>query len=162
MKNFIRAFRNCYINNYVNFRGKTDRRVFWTFAIGIYILAVLLSMFLFIAGDSLNSLSGGADFMGKIGIGLIALVVIGMALFLLSLPIPLISAIVRRLRDANMSPNWVIWLFILPTCLTLIYHFASEEQPLAGLFDSIQLVTRIILIIFLARPSKECPENLQQ
>ena len=167
MKNVIRAFRHCYLSNYANFNGRTDRRNYWYFTISMFIFIILGSMLCFVIGDFLNSLTGDAGFLGKMGIGLCALFAIALVIFFITLPIPLLSATIRRLKDAGMSLSYLVWLRIVPLIVLIIslsLYTSSPEDSSLKLFYNIcyviDLITLVCFIVILVKPSIDATKDL--
>lgn len=160
MKSVIEAFKHCYLRNYFNFKGVTGRRSYWLFVLIAYIGLIMAPIVSFITGDFLNNLNGDAGFLGKIGIGFVVLFTIALSLFAITLPIPVISATIRRLRDAGRSPYLFVWLRALPVILLASSMLLRNLHPLESCYMffyyisyAIDCITGILLLIFLVKPS---------
>lgn len=161
MKNVTRAFRHCYLAKYANFTGKTDRKNYWYFTISMFVFTLIATALCTIVGAFIYSLIGhAAGSLEIMGIGLCALLVIAIVLFIISLSIPFVSATIRRLRDAGMSPYYFLWLRIVPLIAVAIsqylYRSSIEDGSLKLIYYACYMIDFIALIYFivmLAKPS---------
>ncbi len=94
------------LRRYADFSGRSRRKEYWMFALGVLIVAAALAAFAIIMGGGLRATAGSG--------GLIAgpfLIVFG--LFWLALIVPSIAVQVRRFHDQDKS-GWFVLLNFIP------------------------------------------------
>jgi uncharacterized membrane protein YhaH (DUF805 family) len=97
------------LRRYADFSGRSRRKEYWMFALGIFIVYIILGG-LFFAGFDFATMSTGGDpgisVIGWIAISLFGLVALGIF-------IPSLAVIVRRLHDQDKS-GWFILIQFIP------------------------------------------------
>ena len=91
------------LKRYAEFSGRSRRKEYWMFTLGIVIISVVLSVLLI----------GGIDFStgmpsGGFGVGLAVLILFSLAIF-----IPALAVQVRRFHDQDKS-GWFVLLNFVP------------------------------------------------
>lgn len=149
--------------NYFLFRGRADRKEFWTWALAMlavsFVFICILGVIAFI-----NSLLYG-DSESPVLSGLFTAGITLFGLFWLVMFIPSLTVSVRRLRDAGITP----WLLIIPIVLGVFTFLILCDQALynmdpsspvrysfafACIMTAISAVTIIIFIILFCKPSQ--------
>ncbi|MGB4654674.1 MAG: DUF805 domain-containing protein [Bacteroidales bacterium] len=98
MKQIFEIFKNVVTKNYANFKGRADRREFWSFVLVMIIINVIFSI--------LTNISGGVKAL--YWIFLILQIIVSLALLLPSLAVG-----VRRMHDIGKGGGW-IFINLLP------------------------------------------------
>lgn len=96
------------------FQGRSRRKEYWFFALGNFIVVVVLSVV-----DGMTGTSFGVDS----GYGLLS------GLFCLAIVIPSIAVAVRRLHDVGRSGWWVLLGMVPLLGLVLLYFALLDSQP---------------------------------
>ncbi len=106
--------------------GRARRREFWFYVVSVNIALLLLM----IIGLGLGRI---AEVLGAIWMGLTALVAIALA-------IPMISLVVRRLHDVNLSGFW--YWYLTPCGLPVIYmvYLLDLDQSVNSIVEKIKNV----------------------
>lgn len=91
------------LRRYADFSGRSRRKEYWMFGLGLFILNIVLTMFLslFVSSDPM-------DFSLFSGVGLILFLLVGLALF-----IPSLAVTVRRFHDQDKS-GWFVLIGLIP------------------------------------------------
>ena len=150
--------------NYFLFRGRADRKEFWTWALAMlavsFVFICILGVIAFI-----NSLLY-RDSESPVLSGLFTAGITLFGLFWLVMFIPSLTVSVRRLRDAGITP----WLLIIPIALGIFTFLVLCDQALynmdpstparysfafACIMTAISAVTIIIFIALFCKPSKQ-------
>ena len=96
------------LKRYADFEGRSRRKEYWMFTLGILALYVVLAAFFFVAADAARDRPSSA------GIGMSVVIVVGIgAIVVLGLFLPWIAVQVRRLHDQDKS-GWFILLGFIP------------------------------------------------
>ena len=149
--------------NYFLFRGRADRKEFWTWALAMlavsFVFICILGVIAFI-----NSLLY-RDSESPVLSGLFTAGITLFGLFWLVMFIPSLTVSVRRLHDAGITP----WLLIIPITLGLFTFLALCDQALynmdsstparysfafACIMTAISAVTILIFIALFCKPSQ--------
>jgi len=108
-----------------DFRGRANRKEFWTLAILVAVLGALAGPGLLIA--AIVAMNAGVDISVPVGraIALTVLVMAGIAALMC------LSMAVRRLHDVNRSGWWVLLLCVFGYFI-LLYWFLQPSTPATG------------------------------
>lgn len=101
------------LKRYADFSGRSRRKEYWMFALGVTILFVVLSL---IFGGLAGAASAGAEAGGEVSSGLMGGSMIGlglMLLLLLAIIVPSLAVQVRRFHDQDRS-GWMVLLNLIP------------------------------------------------
>ena len=102
------------LKRYAEFSGRSRRKEFWMFTLGLFLLGIVLGILLIVVGGaSMMSASGdpAAGVAGMVaGVGIFGLV---MAVFWLGLLIPSIAVGIRRLHDIDRTGWWLGGFYLL-------------------------------------------------
>ena len=150
--------------NYFLFKGRADRKEFWTWALAMlavsFVFICILGIIAFI-----NSLLY-RDSESPVLSGLFTAGITLFGLFWLVMFIPSLTVSVRRLRDAGITP----WLLIIPIVLGVFTFLVLCDQALynmdpssparysfafACIMTAISAVTILIFIALFCKPSKQ-------
>ena len=150
--------------NYFLFRGRADRKEFWTWALAMlavsFVFICILGVIAFI-----NSLLY-RDSESPVLSGLFTAGITLFGLFWLVMFIPSLTVSVRRLRDAGITP----WLLIIPIALGIFTFLVLCDQALYNMdprtparysfaftciMTAISAVTIIIFIILFCKASQQ-------
>lgn len=103
---FSESVRTCLIKKYATFSGRASRSEYWWFQL-FYFLVMIGLVLIFAAAGGLSSIDPATgQFNGFGGATIVAMVL--MVVAILGMILPLISAVVRRLHDRNMSGWWYL------------------------------------------------------
>jgi uncharacterized membrane protein YhaH (DUF805 family) len=91
------------LRRYADFSGRSRRKEYWMFTLGIIIVSVVLSLLL-VGGMDFNN--GGFGAMGGLSLGILIV-------FTLAILIPALAVQVRRFHDQDKS-GWFVLLNFLP------------------------------------------------
>jgi uncharacterized membrane protein YhaH (DUF805 family) len=91
------------LRRYADFSGRSRRKEYWLFTLGIIIVSVVLSLLL-VGGMDFNN--GGLGAMGGLSLGILIV-------FTLAILIPALAVQVRRFHDQDKS-GWFVLLNFLP------------------------------------------------
>ena len=91
------------LRRYADFQGRSRRKEYWMFYLGIIIVTVILSI---LAGVTGGLAETGASFIGTVFLGLLVL-------FYLALLVPSLAVQVRRFHDQDKT-GWLILLAFIP------------------------------------------------
>ncbi|HEU0044580.1 DUF805 domain-containing protein [Sphingomonas sp.] len=101
------------LRRYADFSGRSRRKEYWMFALGVVIVFTLTALLL---GVVLGATSGGADPAGGLSGGALggSLVVTGLLMLLgLAIFIPSLAVQVRRFHDQDRS-GWMVLINLIP------------------------------------------------
>lgn len=98
---FKEAVRTCIVDKYVTFSGRASRSEYWYFMLFYFLLAIVFVV--------LGVLLGGMSSVetGEMSVGVMLVLGLG-ALVYLGLFLPMISVVVRRFHDRNLSGWWYL------------------------------------------------------
>ncbi len=115
--NIFDWWKKVFIKNYANFNGRARRAEYWYYSLANFILIVCLGV--------LSSFGG--EFFGEEIFSWVGLVLV---VFYLSLVIPTLAVIVRRLHDINKS-GWSFFIYFIPfvgTIILLVWLFTDGNR----------------------------------
>ena len=147
------------LRKYFQFRGRSGRREFWTWA--IMVLAVSVVVVCTLAG--LSFILDNA--YNKVLSSLYKCILISLGLFWLAMFIPSLTVSVRRLRDAGISP----WMLLIPAALCIVTFLvladiglsnmdgstARYSDALAFILSAVTAVTVFVFLFLFCLPSKK-------
>ena len=114
------------LKRYADFSGRSRRMEYWSFAVFITIVAIVLggpAVFGIMSAAMADPLAVDADPMA--GVGTLSMIGLGLySLFALAIFVPSIAVVVRRLHDRDMSGWWYLGL-IVASFIPLIGFVAS-------------------------------------
>lgn len=146
--------------SYIRFSGRADRKEFW-----IWALAVLAISFVFVCIMALLALLFEYT-QNPVLSDIFAVTISLFGLFWVVMFFPTLTVMVRRLRDAGITP----WLLLIPAALGIFTFLVLFDQALynmdpstppyySGVFafilTSITTIVSISFLIFLCLPSKK-------
>ncbi len=103
---FTDAVGTCLREKYVTFSGRASRSEYWWFQL-FYLLVMVGLALIFLAAGGFNQIDPvTGDFNGFNGAAIVAMVLAAVVAFALILP--LISVVVRRFHDRNLSGWWYL------------------------------------------------------
>ncbi len=111
------------LRRYADFEGRSRRKEYWMFQLGLIIATVALVAIIAIIGGGLDGLAEGGGIFA--GIGLVAFGLFGLAIIL-----PSIAVQVRRFHDQDKS-GWFVLLNFVPYVggLIVIVFMFLEGTP---------------------------------
>ncbi|MCB2064548.1 MAG: DUF805 domain-containing protein [Novosphingobium sp.] len=110
---------------YFDFQGRSRRMEYWSFALLIFVIYIVLVGIMMAGGMSLAALSGDPAAAAAMEMGPLFYVGAGLlALFALAIIIPSIAVVVRRLHDRDMSGWWYLG-FIVASMIPFVGFIAS-------------------------------------
>jgi len=147
------------LKKYFQFGGRSDRREFWTWA--IMVLAVSVVVVCTLAG--LSFILDNA--YNKVLSSLYKCILISLGLFWLAMFIPSLTVSVRRLRDAGISP----WTLLIPAALCIVTFLvladiglsnmdgstSSYSDAFAFILSAVTAVTVFVFLFLFCLPSKK-------
>lgn len=95
---FKEAFRVCFKEKYVTFSGRAPRSEYWWFMLWVILIPGVLTGIGFLG---INFETGEPSILAYLGFGLAGL-------FYLAMILPMLSVIVRRFHDVNLSGWWYL------------------------------------------------------
>jgi uncharacterized membrane protein YhaH (DUF805 family) len=103
------------LRRYAEFSGRSQRKEYWMYALGLWIAVIVLSI--------IEGIVGLSGMVGGVYGPLVTLVLLGTL-------IPNIAVAIRRLHDIDKSGWWLlISLVPLVGSLVLLYFFVSDGTP---------------------------------
>lgn len=114
---FSEAMNTVLRQKYATFQGRASRSEYWWYALGVGLIAVVLSLIM-MAG--MNFETGEIGGIGYLGAGLLGI-------FWLAIIVPSIAVTVRRFHDRDMSGWWMLGFFAL-SLIPLVGFLASIAQ----------------------------------
>ena len=104
------------VRRYADFSGRSRRKEFWMFQLGIFLLYIAVLILAAILGAISETLSG--------------IVMIIFAIAMLGLIIPSIAVAVRRMHDQDKS-GWMLLLGLIPLIgsIILLVFYCTEGTP---------------------------------
>lgn len=147
------------LRKYFQFRGRSGRREFWTWAIMVLAVSVVVVCTLaglsFILDNAYNSVLSSVY----------KCILISLGLFWLAMFIPSLTVSVRRLRDAGISP----WTLLIPAALCIFTFLvlvdiglsnmdgstARYSDAFAFILSSVTAMTVFTLLILFCLPPKK-------
>lgn len=114
------------LRRYFQFRGRSGRREFWTWAIMVLVVSVVVVCTLaglsFILDHAYN----------KVLSSVYKCILISLGLFWFAMFIPSLTVSVRRLRDAGISP----WMLLIPAALCIVTFLVLADIGLSNMDGS--------------------------
>lgn len=147
------------LKSYFLFGGRSNRREFWTWALMILAVSVILigtlAVLAFILDHSYS----------RVLSSVYKCILISLGLFWLAVLTPSLTVSVRRLRDAGICP----WTLLLPAALGIVTFFvladiglsnmdgsqASYSDTLAFILSAVTAMTGFVFLILFCLPSKK-------
>ena len=104
------------VRRYADFSGRSRRKEFWMFQLGIFLIYIAVLILAAILGAISETLSG--------------IVMIIFAIAMLGLIIPSIAVAVRRMHDQDKS-GWMLLLGLIPLIgsIILLVFYCTEGTP---------------------------------
>lgn len=146
---------------YFQFRGRSDRREFWTWVLALLVVSVpvvcILALTAFLFGNTTGH---------TVAEGAFNAIIILLGLFWLVMFLPSLTVSVRRLRDAGIAP----WLLLVPAALgtftmlvlmdRALYNMspttpANWSGAFAVILTLVTALTGIAFLILFCLPSKK-------
>ena len=98
---------------YFDFQGRSRRMEYWSFALLLFVVYVVLLGIMMAGGFSLAALSGDPAAAASATMGPVFCIGAGLlGLFGLAIIIPSIAVVVRRLHDRDMSGWWYLGMIV--------------------------------------------------
>lgn len=153
MKTLAETFKR-----YFQFRGRADRREFWTWVLAMLAVSVpvvcVLAVIAFLFGNTAGH---------PVAEGVFHATIVLLGLFWLVMFLPSLTVTIRRLRDAGINP----WLLIIPATLGIGTFLALFDRALSNMDGSapdftdafvyplvrMTALTGMIFLILLCKPS---------
>lgn len=129
------------LKRYAEFSGRSRRKEYWMYALGVIIVGVVLGVI-----EGATGLTGMVGPYGPLS-----------ALFLLATFIPSLAVGVRRLHDTDRVGWWIL-LPIVPEVLAVAMTM-SGNLPVAGILAVVALVAAIVLLVFLVLDGTKGPNK---
>ena len=149
--------------NYFLFKGRADRKEFWTWALAMLAVSFVLICILGVIAFIISLLYRDSESPVLSGLFTAGITLFG--LFWLVMFMPSLTVSVRRLRDAGITP----WLLIIPAALGVFTFLVLCDQALYNMDPStparysfafacimtvISAVTILIFIALFSKPSR--------
>ncbi|MCB2049461.1 MAG: DUF805 domain-containing protein [Novosphingobium sp.] len=110
---------------YFDFQGRSRRMEYWSFALLIFVVYLVLVGIMMAGGASLAAMSGDPSAITSASFGPVFYIGVGLLiLFALAVIIPSIAVVVRRLHDRDMSGWWYLG-FIVASMIPFVGFIAS-------------------------------------
>ena len=128
---FTDSVQTCLREKYVTFSGRASRSEYWWFQLFYFLVMIGLTLILFASGlfNNIDPITGQVNQPG--GAAIVAMILA--ALVVLGLILPLISVVVRRFHDRNLSGWWYLGGII------------AGAIPFVGILASIAILVITIL-----------------
>ncbi|AMM21929.1 hypothetical protein AX769_19505 [Frondihabitans sp. PAMC 28766] len=112
------------LKKYATFSGRASRSEFWWWALGVYVVDIVLGIIRNAVGGS-NGMNAGGTIIGIITL-----------LFSLAVIVPYLAVFWRRLHDTNKSGGWFFLGFIpiIGTIIVIVF-LALASKPEGQRFD---------------------------
>lgn len=147
---------------YFKFEGKADRKEFWIWASAMIAVSVTLICILTVIATVITLLFRNTD--SPVLSGLFHTTITLFGLFWLFMFMPTLTVMVRRLRDAGITP----WILVIPAVLNTVTFLVMCDCALANMDGnaslysyafafyllSVTAVTDIIIVYLFCLPSK--------
>lgn len=120
------------LKRYLDFSGRSRRKEYWSFALLIFIVVMVLVALMFAGGFPMMALDNPAAMPASpsalfwVGAGLLGL-------FWLAIIIPSIAVVVRRLHDRDLSGWWYLGVIV------------ASMIPFVGILASLALLVLMLL-----------------
>jgi len=111
------------LRRYADFSGRSRRKEYWMFALGVFIVYVALMILGFMVLGGLDSAADGGGMLASSAI-------IPLALFALAIIVPSIAVQVRRFHDQDKS-GWFVALNLIPYIgglIVLVFMFLEGTR----------------------------------
>ncbi|MGE5722633.1 MAG: DUF805 domain-containing protein [Sphingomonadales bacterium] len=95
------------LRRYADFSGRSQRKEYWMFALGVFIVSLALGLIMSLGG----AFAAPTDVSAMSGVSLVVLIVL--VLFCLAIFIPALAVQVRRFHDQDKS-GWFVLLNFIP------------------------------------------------
>jgi uncharacterized membrane protein YhaH (DUF805 family) len=110
---------------YFDFQGRSRRMEYWSFALMIFVIYLVLVGIMMAGGMSMAALSGDPAAAASASMGPVFYIGAGLlALFALAIIIPSIAVVVRRFHDRDMSGWWYLG-FIVASMIPFVNFIAG-------------------------------------
>ncbi|TPR13146.1 DUF805 domain-containing protein [Apilactobacillus timberlakei] len=133
-----------FFKNYFHLSGKSSRSEYWFAVLMNFIIRLIISILIF---TIYSVFTGASDLILSLFFA-----IIGLVIYELIILIPSINLIIRRYRDAGISPVWFIVTNFVPFVMEI---FASIMENVPYYLNIIILVLLIIDFIIKIMPSKK-------
>ena len=133
------------LRRYAEFSGRSRRKEYWMYTLGVVILFIVLSILMVITGGS--AIMAAASNPAASGGALAAMGVFGIIILVVSLAliIPSLAVGVRRLHDIDRT-GW--WLALPIGIAVLTGLVGSSSATLAMILNLLYLASAILLLVF--------------
>jgi uncharacterized membrane protein YhaH (DUF805 family) len=133
------------LKRYAEFSGRSRRKEFWMYTLGVFILYVVMVILFFVLGGS-ALMSMGSNPAGMAG-AIMSMGAFGLIFLLvwLALLIPTIAVTIRRLHDTDRSGWWLGALFGLAILMQIAARMSSALYMIVALA---YLALAIALLVF--------------
>ena len=143
---------------YFQFRGRSDRREFWTWVIALLAVSApvvcVLAVIAFLFGNTAGH---------PVAEGVFHAIIVFLGLFWLVIFLPSLTVSVRRLRDAGLSP----WYLLIPAIMCIITFLvlfdrgmsnmdgtpANYSDAFAFILSAVTAMTGFVFLILFCLPS---------
>lgn len=132
------------LRRYAEFSGRSRRKEFWMYTLGVFIVFFILFVLMLITGGS--AIMSAASNPAASGGALAAMGVFGIVIGLLWLAIliPSLAVAVRRLHDTDRTGWWVA----LPIGIAVLTGIVGSGSTLGTILNLLYLASAILLLVF--------------
>jgi uncharacterized membrane protein YhaH (DUF805 family) len=110
---------------YFDFQGRSRRMEYWSFALLIFVVYLILAAIMMVGGFPMAALTGDPTAAAAMEVGPLFYIGGGLlGLFALGIIIPGIAVVIRRLHDRDMSGWWYLG-FIVASLIPLVGFLAG-------------------------------------
>ena len=146
------------LKRYAEFSGRSRRKEYWMFVLGVFLLYLVLMVLILAVGGlagaamqpgAVPSMTGMLMSMGVFGL------IIG--IIWLALLIPSLAVSVRRLHDTDRTGWWILAPYA-PMILAMVFA-GMQSTTLALLFNLLSLAGGIALLVFMLLEGTKGPNR---
>lgn len=101
---FSESVRTCLREKYVTFSGRASRSEYWWFQLFVFLVFIVITILFFIVGGA-NAFADPNN--PQLGIAPTLILIVGGIIYL-GMILPIISVVVRRFHDYNLSGWWYL------------------------------------------------------
>lgn len=133
-----------FFKNYFHLSGKSSRAEYWFTVLINFIVRLIISILIF---TIYSVFTGASDLIFSL-----FFVIMGLVIYELIIIIPSINLVIRRYRDAGISPSWFIITNFVPFVMGV---FTSVMENVPYYLNIIILILLVIDFIIKIMPSKK-------